>query len=203
MPVQGIPTALDWIDYLEKRKRTFTDPADVAKLDVVIEHLLSEFTHDWDATMATMVDHGVSRAWGGGAFLKALEVDGTNVMPNNPSRRDFYEGVTAAGGDAAFRFLAMDTERLFVGEDGVVCDGVLWNIVPGNQLDQWGAQLPAGGSPDRSYAVGRRLALFMSFEDGKIVGEDTYWDQNCEVRELDGPPPVPTVADAAVRGGAR
>ncbi|HEY1967045.1 MAG TPA: hypothetical protein VGH89_03805 [Pseudonocardia sp.] len=202
MPVQGIPTALDWIDHLEQRKRKLTDPADVAKIDVLVEHLMAEFTHDWDATMATMLDAGVSRAWGGGAFLKALEVDGTNVMPNSV-RRGFYEGVTEAGGDSAFRFLALETERLFVGEDGVVCDGVLWNIVPGEQLDQWGAELPAGGSPDKIYAVGRRLALFLSFQDGKIVGEDTYWDQNYEVRELDGPPPIPTVQDAATRGGAR
>lgn len=203
MPVQGIPTSLDWIDYLERRKQKLSDPDDVAKIDVFIEHLAAEFTHDWDATMATMTDDGVSRAWGGGPFLKALEVDGTNVMPNHPHRRGFYEGVTEAGGDSAFRFLALDTERLFVGEDGVVCDGTLWNIVPGNQLDQWGAELPADGSPDKTYAVGRRLALFMSYENGKIVGEDTYWDQNCEVRELDGPPPVPTLQDASARGRAR
>lgn len=199
MPVQGIPNSVDWIEFLKLRRDKATDPEDIAKLDNFIEHLAAEFSHDWDTTMDTMAPDGVSRTWGGGPFMEMLgdELD-------NDGRRAFYEGMTEAGGDTAFKFVAMDTERCFVGEDGIALDGTLWNVVTGEQLAGWGAEVPEGADPAGTFAVGRRLALFMSYRNGKMVGEDTYWHANCEVRVIDEKVDIPNLpewflADRAAR----
>jgi len=193
MAVQGIPNALDWIEFLEERKGKLTDPDDVAKVDVFIRHLLTEYKHDFDGTLDTMAPDGASRCWGGGPMLEVLGTGSTNVM-TNVDRKPFYEAVTEASGENAFKFVAMDTERFFVGQDGIVLEGILWNIVPGDQLAIWKADLPEGGDPDATYGLGQRMALFMSYRDGKIVGEDTYWDANYEVRPLDGPVEAPVLS---------
>lgn len=114
---------------------------------------------------------------------------------DNDGRRAFYEGMTEAGGDTAFKFVAMDTERCFVGEDGIALDGTLWNVVTGEQLAGWGAEVPEGADPAGTFAVGRRLALFMSYRNGKMVGEDTYWHANCEVRVIDEKVDIPNLPE--------
>jgi hypothetical protein len=193
MAVQGIPNAIDWIEFLELRKAKLTDPDDVAKVDNFIQHLLTEYKHDFEGTLATMAPDGLSRCWGGGPMLAVLGTGGTNVM-TNVDRKPFYEEVTKASGEDAFKFVAMDTERFFVGEDGIVLEGVLWNIVPGDQLALWNADLPVGADPNGTYGLGQRMALFMSYRDGKIVGEDTYWDANYEVREIHEPVKAPVLS---------
>lgn len=190
MAIQGIPNAVDWIEFLEERKAKLTSPDDVDKVDVFIEHLVTEYKHEFDGTVNTMAPDGVSRCWGGGPMPQVLGSNGTNEMYNS-DRKEFYEGVRAASDENAFKFVAMDTERFFVGQDGIVVEGVLWNIVTGSQLPLWKAELPEGADPDSNFGIGFRMALFMSYRDGKIVGEDTYWDADYELREINGPVVAP------------
>jgi hypothetical protein len=46
----------------------------------------------------------------------------------------------------------------------------------GSQLLAHNMVLPANGSESDSYLVYRRFAMFISFQDGKMVGEDSYRD---------------------------
>jgi hypothetical protein len=124
-----------------------------------------------------------------------LGTNGTNILKNS-DRKAFYQGIADAGGERAFKFVVQDTERLWVGEDGLLVEGTLWNIVSGSELAGWNLELPEGGDPDGNYGVGYRMVLIMSFKDGKMVGEDTYYDSGVEVRELREPlvvPPVPSL----------
>ena len=195
MPIQGIPHAVDWIEFLKERRERTADPSDIQKLTVFIDHLAGEYAHDWDSTMDTMLGAGVSRSWGGGAMLDMLGTpgaDGTHELTNH-DRRAFYQGMVAAGGESSFKFVAMDTQRCFVGEDGLAMDGMLWNLVPGDEVADWGGEIPDGADPSGIFAVGRRLALFMAYQDGKIVGEDTYWDARTETRHITEPVAIPAL----------
>jgi hypothetical protein len=178
----GIPTTLEWLEFFRQRRDELTNPDHIAKMDTWIKHVAAEYVHDWDLTMATMTPDGVSRSWGGGPLFEML---GSSLT--NHDRRTLYERVAKEEGHNAFKFVAMETERFFVGDDGIVVEGILWNVVPGDHVDAWGAEIPDGGDPNGTFAIGVRMALFLSFKDGLVVGEDHYLDSKQLVVELDGP----------------
>jgi hypothetical protein len=182
MPIQGIPISLDWLQFFKDRRDELTNPDDIAKVDMWITHIAAEHAQDIELTMETMTPDGASRVWGGGPLFDKLGAVMTNV-----DRKPFYQALVKERGKDMFKFVAMDSERFFVGEDGLVVDGVLWNIVPGEHVARWGAEIPEGSDPNGNFALGIRMAQFVSFKDGRIVGEDSYLDSHCEVRPIDGP----------------
>jgi hypothetical protein len=182
-----IPNGLNWIQNVEARKKQLTDPDDIRMVDAFIAHLQAEFNQDVEAAMATMTDDGFSRHWGGGPMVEGLP----GVVPNT-QRYDLYREMVRLGGKYAFKFTEMETERLFVGPDGICTDGVLWNVVNGSELGFWGGgALPEGCTQDDVFMIGRRAAIFMSYEGDQQVGEDIFWDGPAEVVRID-PPEVPT-----------
>jgi hypothetical protein len=182
MPIQGIPISVDWLQFFKDRRDELSDPDDIAKVDMWITHIAAEHAQDIELTMETMAPDGESRVWGGGPLYDKLGAVMTNV-----ERKPFYEALVKERGDDMFKYVAMDNERFYVGKDGIAVDGVLWNIVPGDHVERWGAEIPEGSDPNGNFAMGIRMALFVSFRDGKIVGEDSYLDSKCEVRAIDGP----------------
>jgi hypothetical protein len=181
------PTVIDWLDYLRERRSRLTDKDELGKLDLFIEHLTADYVQDVPRTIATMHPEGTSRQWGGGPMLETLPSE----VPTS-ARSAVYTQIVALGGYNALKLLATETDRLIVGEDGIFTDGILWNTVPGSELDLWGGgPLPEGAAADDVFEVGRRLAIVMSYRDGLIVGEDLYWNGPAIVRKVDSAPAMP------------
>jgi hypothetical protein len=187
MTLGRIPNGLNWIQNVEARKKQLADPEDIRMVDAFIAHLQAEFDQDVGAAMGTMTEDGFSRHWGGGPMVEELPA----VVPNQ-QRFDLYREMVRLGGKYAFKFTEMETERLWVGPDGICTDGVLWNVVRGNELEFWGGgKLPEDCTVDDTFVIGRRAAIFMSYQGDQQVGEDIFWDGTCEVAKID-PPEVPT-----------
>lgn len=182
-----VPNAKDWIEFVRDRRAKLTNADEIAMVDMFIEHLVAEYVHDVPAAIGTMHPEGTSRHWGGGPMVESLPAE----LPNS-ARGEFYGQMVELGGYNALKFVALDTDRFIVGEDGIFTDGVLWNTVTGRELDLWGGgPLPDGCSEDDTFQIGRRLAIVMSFRDGRIVGEDLYWDGPATVLRPDHVPEMP------------
>jgi hypothetical protein len=170
VPARRRSEAHHWIAALEERKQGVEDARHAAMVDVFIEHLRAEYDHNFDAAVATMTPDGASRVWGGGVFAS-----GAREAAPNAERGRLYRFATQVVSNA-FKFIELDMERFHAGDDGLAMDGTLWNTVSGAELSQWGGSLPAGRASEDAFVVGIRVALFMRFENGLIVGEDMYWD---------------------------
>lgn len=174
LPVfDGDPPRIDqWVAAVEARKASLTDSVDVQRVDVLIEHLVAEGDRDVKRTMRTIADGGVYHAWGGSKTSVATKAE----------QRRLYEAVYAENPDA-FN-LSMDIERFFVDVDGVCMDGVLHKEVTADALRAMGLEPPAGATEFDLFVVSRRQALFVSYVDGLMFGEDLYWDEGATVSRL-------------------
>jgi hypothetical protein len=178
---------LNWIENVEARKKHLTDPDDIRMVDAFIAHMQAEFDQDIEAAMATMTDDGFSRHWGGGPMVEALP----RHIPNS-QRADLYREMVRLGGTYAFKFTEMENERFYVGSDGICTEGMLWNVVSGRVLELQGdGKLPDDCTEDDMFMVGRRVAIFMSYQGDQQVGEDVFFDGPAEVIKID-PPEIPT-----------
>ncbi len=178
------PRMSHWVDALRARRRLLADADDAAKVDLLIGHLIAEGEGDISRTMATIADDGVYRSWGGTRGYTATKA----------GQQRIYEAVYARNPDAYN--LRLDIERLFVGRDGVCMDGVLEKEVTGDVLVDMGFPLPEGATPSDRFVLFRRQALFVSYVDGLMRGEDIYWDEGGTVVCLvDGPVGGHTAAD--------
>lgn len=166
------PRISTWVAAVEARKASLTDPLDIQRVGLLIEHLVAEGDRDVDRTMRTIADSGVYHAWGGNKTSVATK----------PEQRKLYEAVLEDNPDTFH--LYMDIERFFVDVDGVCMDGVLHKEVTAEALRMMGIQPPAGAAESDLFVVSRRQALFVSYADGLMFGEDLYWDEGATVSRL-------------------
>lgn len=164
-----------WIDRLRERTGDVTDPVHRAMVDCFIEHMVAERTGDVDRFMRTMVDDCVYRSWG-----KVRPPGTPPPVRRREEIRALYEDmmVHRRGGFPEFEH---DMERLFVGDDGLVMDGLLHRLARTEELEALGETAPSGAQPDDEHVVSRRTALFVSFRDGLMLGEDLYYDSSSTV----------------------
>jgi hypothetical protein len=160
----GLPRIAQWLGILQKRKRSLTDDEQIAWMDLLIEHLAAEHERDLPRTMQTISDRGRYNSWGGRnaytattAEQEAIYRTGLEASPNTFN-------------------LTLEIERCFSGADGICMDGVLHKEFTGPAVLERGLQLPEGADQSDTFVVSRRLALFVSFLDGLMAGEDMYRD---------------------------
>jgi hypothetical protein len=159
-----LPRISQWVAALEERKRALTDPQRIAEMDLLIEHLVAEEERDLPRTMATLSPRGSYHSWGGpGSYTASV-----------PEQGGIYQSVLDASPNT-FN-LAMEIERCFSGPDGVCLDGVLHKQASADEVAGMGLALPEGADPDGDFVVSRRMALFVSYLDGLMAGEDMYRD---------------------------
>jgi hypothetical protein len=171
---------LRWVAFLERAKKSVTDPKHQAMIDVFIEHLVAETSNQLERTMATLVPDAVYHVWGQ-----------TPIGPDAPEgskasreqvRANYEAGMNSSRG---FPRYELKTERFFVGDDGLAMDGTILAPVIGTELVAWGQELPAGTAEDDEFVVSQRLALFIPFRDGLMVGEDMYWDPKILIQKAE------------------
>ena len=160
----GLPRISQWVAALEERRRTLSDPQRIAEMDLLIEHLVAEEERDLPRTMRTLSPRGSYHSWGGpGSYTASVDEQG-----------QIYQRVLDASPNT-FN-LAMEIERCFSGPDGICLDGVLHKQASADEVAKMGLALPDGADPDGDFVVSRRMALFVSFMDGLMAGEDMYRD---------------------------
>jgi hypothetical protein len=169
-----------WVAFVEKQKGGLSDPAHVRMLDCFIEHMVSERSGDVDRFMRTMVDEPVYRSWG-----RPRPPGAGPSVRRGEKIRALYQGMMDR--PDGFPQFELDTERFFVRDDGIAMDGMFRREARGSELEALGESLPAGVSPDDRFVLSRRMALFISFHDALMCGEDTYFDASAEVERLDEP----------------
>jgi hypothetical protein len=176
-----LPSMLNWIRNIEERKKQLTDPSCIRMVDALIVHMQAEFDHDVSAAMATMTLDGYSRHWGGGPVLGALP-----RKIANSERGTLYQEMVRMSGEYAFKVTEMTDERFYVGPDGICSEGLLWNVVSGHDLVLQGeGELPDQCTEEDIFMVGRRVAIFMSYQGDKQVGEDVFFDGPAEILKID------------------
>jgi hypothetical protein len=159
-----LPRISQWVAALEERKRALSDPERVAEMDLLIEHLVAEHERDLPRTLRTVNPRGSYHSWGGTHPYSATV--------------DEQAGLYQAALDASPHTfdLAMEIERCFSGPDGIALDGVLHKQATADEVARMGLDLPEGADPESDFVVSRRMALFVSFMDGLMAGEDMYRD---------------------------
>ena len=167
-----------WVSRVEAQKARVSDPRQRQMLDCFIEHMVSERSGDIDRFMRTMIDEPVYRSWGRPRPAGA----GPSVRRGEEIRTLYLGMMNRPDGFPQFD---LDIERFFVGDDALAMDGVFLREARGYELEALGEELPPGGSPDGRFVLSRRMALFISFRDGLMCGEDTYFDVRATVEPLD------------------
>jgi hypothetical protein len=127
----------------------------------LIEHVEAEQAVDVERFLRHQVAEPIYRRYGAVEWQLPEEV------------RTWFGRMSAEG---TFPRYELETDRLVVGDDGLATDGILKMEAKGSQLLAHNMVLPADGSESDSYLVYRRFAMFISFQDGKMVGEDSYRD---------------------------
>lgn len=167
-----------WVAFVEGQKARVSDPNQLQMLDCFIEHMVSERSGDIDRFMRTMIEEPVYRSWGRPRPAGA----GPSIRRGDEVRALYLSMMARPDGFPQFE---LDTERFFVGDDGLAMDGTLRREARGHELEMLGEPLPPRTSPDDRVVVSRRMALFISFRDGLMCGEDTYFDAHASVEPLD------------------
>jgi hypothetical protein len=168
-----------WVDCLRERAKVVTDARHLAMIECFIEHMVSERGGDIDRFMRTMVAEPVYRSWG------RLRSAGTPPSERRSAEiRQLYQRMMdRADGFPEFE---LRIERFFVGDDGLAMDGVLDRLARGHELAELGETVPDDANPDDQFVVSRRMALFVSFEDGLMCGEDCYYNSTSTITPLHG-----------------
>jgi hypothetical protein len=168
-----------WVDALRERAKNISEPRHLEMIECFIEHMVSERTRDVDRFMRTMVDDCVYRSWG--------TPRATGVAPSVRRRdeiRALYEQMMLhrPGGFPQFE---MEINRFWVGDDGIAMDGVLHRLHRVEELAVMGEQAPDGADSQDEVVLSRHTALFVSFRDGLMVGEDLYYDTTSTVTPVE------------------
>jgi hypothetical protein len=150
-----------WTGYLAERRDREPDPRYAAMIGTLLEHVEAEQAVDFARFLRHQISEPVYRRFG------AVEWQ----LP--PDVRTWFGRMSAEG---TFPKYELETERLMVGDDGLATDGILKMEAKGSQLLAHNMTLPDGGTEKDSFIVYRRFAIFISFQDGKMVGEDSYRD---------------------------
>jgi hypothetical protein len=148
-----------WITDLEGRKKDLP-PNHGALVDVFIEHLRSEQAADLERYLAHQIPEPVYRRSGAVEWHLSSNV---------------HEWFGSMAEDT-FPVYEMETDCFIVTDNLIVTDGVLKMTAVGSKVVAHGMTLPDGGGNSDRYLVYRRFAIFISFEDGRMAGEDTYRD---------------------------
>lgn len=161
-----LPRISQWIGALEERRSLLTDPQRIAEMDLLIEHLAAEEVRDLPRTLATVSPRGGYHSWGGSKPYAASTAE----------QAELYQQALDASPHTFD--LAMEVERLHAGPDGICMDGELHKQAIVEEVVRMGFAPPAGASADEIFVVSRRMALFVSFLDGLLAGEDMYRDDH-------------------------
>ena len=162
----ALPRISQWVAALEERKGRLTDPQRAAELDLLIEHLTAEDQRDLPRTLATVSLRGAYHSWGGSRAYTATV----------PEQADIYREVLDRS-EHTFH-LALEMERFFSGPDGICLDGYLHKQTTADEVIAMGHAVPPGADPGELLVLTRRMALFVSFVDGLMAGEDMYRDDH-------------------------
>lgn len=148
---------------LDQKVKHVSDKKHVAMLENLRDHMAAELIGDIDRIMSTLVPDPIYHYYGFG--------------DRTPQRREGYEAIRSryeaifAGG---FNVLVMDWERFLVDDYGIAGDGIIRIITPGRLVPANTGETV--DDPDAHYLVSTRLAVFLPYQDGLMLGEDTYGD---------------------------
>jgi hypothetical protein len=175
------PDFRTFLSLLESQRSKATNARHAEMLDVLIEHCVAEVLEaDLDRTMETVADDGVYHYWGGADA--GPRQSGVRTA-NKTQQRGLYE-IMLSGGPLTHK-LSIDVERFFINDDAICWDGMVNMYATGTDLLAQGRKLPAGGRPEDEYVTRSRCAIFISFKDKKLVGEDYYFDSDLEVFKIE------------------
>jgi hypothetical protein len=159
-------TAIDpyqsWLA-LEARAAKETNALHRSLITQVRDHMEFEIRGDLDPLMDTLVADPVYHFWNDNPF----------VLEGRAAVRAFYENMIAAGGNQ----FQVVTDRILVGDGGVVTEGQVRQIYRGPQAIAMGVR-ELDGAPVREddliLTSTQLLTVWPAGEDAKLVGEDIY-----------------------------
>jgi hypothetical protein len=162
-----LPDAMAWVAWLEVERGRTTNGRHEAMLTVFIEHLRAEADRDIDRVMATVVaDPSYSHyvfGDGPGRALTSWDAVRNKYIERFEKTPSFYV-------HAEIR-----PHRYFISDEGLCCDGEMHLLVDSDAVIAMGLTIPEPGTSEDLYVVMAKMALFVSYRDGLIVGEDVYW----------------------------
>lgn len=169
-----------WVEALQKKAADVTETRHRRMIDCFIEHMVAERSGDVDRFMRTMVDDCAYRSWG-----KPRPAGVPPQVRHRDEIRAMYEQMMLhrRGGFPQFEF---DMERFWVGDDGIAMDGTLHRLHRVEELASMGEPVPDGAAAGDEVVLSRRTALFISFRDGLMLGEDLYYDTASTVAPVAG-----------------
>ncbi len=166
------PSITLWVAALQERKAKLSNPEWVREMDLLIEHLVAEDLRDLPRTLATVSPRGAYHSWGGSKGYTATTAEQAEIyrdaLASSPHTFD----------------LAMQVERCMSGPDGICMDGMLHKQATYDEVVAGGHAPPPGVTRDEPLVLTRRMALFVSFLDGLLAGEDMYRDDHGTVTTL-------------------
>jgi len=168
---RALPRIDQWVGALRVRRAGLTDPERVAELDLLIEHLVAEGERDLARTLATVSPHGTYHSWGGSGPYTATTAQQAEL---------YHQALDAS--PHTFD-LAMEVERFHSGQDGICMDGVLHKQATREEVEERGLAVP--DAAHEVFVMSRRMALFVSYVDGLLIGEDMYRDDHADVVTAD------------------
>ena len=142
-----------------------TNPRHKKLLKEVRDHMKTEVCGDIEGLMNTLTAEPEYHMWGAGA---------PPAPKGRANVRAFYEAMIARGG-TLFEF---DVERIFVDDNGVVTEGKLRNMYPGEAVMAAGVTEVNGEAVDPAatyVGCAQLLTVWPADPDGKLIGEDIYF----------------------------
>lgn len=139
---------------------TTTDEMRLRMLKVLRAHMIAEIAEDVDALLATISPHSVQyRTWGQPPDMDPDTKEGV---------AEFYRQRKAA----SMLYFQFDIDRLTIGDDVIITDGIMKSLITGAVLAQQG--IP-DCEPSSVFEVTARLLISWPFdESGLLTGEETY-----------------------------
>lgn len=173
----------NFIAYLEARRAEVENPRHSAMLDVLIEHTIAEVRDlDIERTMDTLVEEPVYHYWGDLVAMRMGGIDPPRSANRAQVRAAYEDGMRE--GWLRMDTLEIEVERFFISDEAIAWDGVQYMRVPGAALAANGEPFTDGGTVDDAYIKASRSAVFISFRDGRMVGEDFYLDGQIETSRV-------------------
>jgi len=165
VPMQDFDTHIG-VQSLRKVLETVTDPRRRQILTETIKHADAEGSGRYEALMATCSKkHQSYRFWGSGN-------SSAHETPQSYAQLEvYYKGLV----DAKIWMIHHDLDKVVVGDDEVVMDGVLHQLFPTALIEPYFQFEPDPSY--RAYQLTKRLIIIFFFdEDGLSCGEHAYSD---------------------------
>lgn len=155
-----IDTSGTW-EKVEKRLGDETDPVLRRNLETILAHMKAEAAGDVDGLLETLSEDVAYHTYASPHARELNPVGKAEV-------RTFYERFIASGATR----LQLDIDRLVVGRDCVLTEGLMRMAYPGRTLVASGFEID---DPDAYYLYEARMAVLWPMdENGLARGEDTY-----------------------------